>query len=126
MTLILDSGALVAAERGERSMWRRLKGALQAGEPPVTHGGVVGQVWRGGSGRQVPLARALAGVLVAPLDDELGRSAGVLLGTARQRDAIDAALVCLARDDDVIVTDDVGDILRLAEASGEHIDVVKP
>jgi hypothetical protein len=126
VTLILDSGALVAAERDERAMWRRLKGALQAGEPPTTHGGVVAQVWRGGSGRQAALARALAGVEVTALDANLGRSAGVLLGTAGLRDAIDAALVCLARDDDVIVTDDVGDIARLVEASGHHIDVVKP
>jgi hypothetical protein len=126
MTLILDSGALVAAERGDRAMWRRLKGALQAGEPPVSHGGVVAQVWRGGSGRQAPLARALAGVQVESLDDDLGRSAGLLLGTAGLRDAIDAALVCLARDDDVIVTDDVGDIARLVEASGGHVDVVRP
>jgi hypothetical protein len=126
VTLILDNGALVAAERDERAMWRRLKGALQAGEPPTTHGGVVAQVWRGGSGRQAALSRALAGVEVTALDANLGRSAGVLLGTAGLRDAIDAALVCLARDDDVIVTDDVGDIARLVEASGQHIDVVKP
>jgi hypothetical protein len=126
MTLILDSGALVAAERGDRAMWRRLKGALLAGQPPITHGGVIAQIWRGGSGRQAPLARALAGVDVAPLDDSLGRSAGVLLGKADRRDAIDAALVCLASDDDVIVTDDTADIVRLVEASGRHIDVVKP
>ncbi|HEX6379950.1 MAG TPA: hypothetical protein VF180_01770 [Acidimicrobiia bacterium] len=126
MTLILDSGALVAAERGDRAMWRRLKGALQAGQPPITHGGVVAQIWRGGSGRQAPLARALAGVDVAPLDDSLGRSAGVLLGKAGQRDAIDAALICLARDDDVVVTEDIGDMARLVEAFGRHIDIVKP
>jgi hypothetical protein len=126
MTLILDSGALVAAERGNRAMWRRLKGALQARQPPVTHGGVVAQIWRGGSGRQASLARALAGVDVAPIGDGLGRRAGVLLGKAGQRDAIDAALVCLASDDDVIVTDDTADIVRLVEASGRHIDVVKP
>ena len=126
MTLILDSGALIAAERGDRAMWRRLKGALQAGEPPRTHGGVVAQAWRGGSGRQAPLARALAGVDVAPLDDNLGRRAGVLLGSTDQRDAIDAALVRLAGDDDVIVSDDIRDIARLVAASGCHIDVVEP
>jgi hypothetical protein len=126
MTLVLDSGALVAAERNERTMWRRLKGALSAGEPPLTHGGIIAQVWRGGSGRQALLARALAGVEVVPLDDELGRNAGALLGAAGMNDAIDAALVRLARDDDVIVTDDAGDIVRLAAASGSHIDVVKP
>jgi hypothetical protein len=126
VTLLLDSGALVAAERADRAMWRRLKAALQSGEPPVTHGGAVAQVWRGGAGRQAPLARALAGVEVAALDDDLGRDAGLLLGKAKLRDAIDAALVSLAGDDDVIVTDDLGDILRLVEASGAHIDVVRP
>ena len=126
MTLILDSGALVAAERGERALWRRLKGALHAGEVPVTHGGVVAQVWRGGSGRQALLARALQGVEIVGLDDPLGRRAGLLLGPAGLRDAIDAALVCLAADDDLIVTDDTRDIARLVAASGHHIDVVKP
>ena len=124
MRLICDSGAFVALERGDRAMWRRLKGALLAGHPPVTHGGVVAQVWRGGSGRQVPLARALASVDVVALDDALGRSAGLLLGKAAQRDAIDAAVVALASEDDIIVTSDAADIQRLVIASGHHVDVV--
>lgn len=124
MRLICDAGAFVALERGDRAMWRRLKGALVAGHPPLTHGGVVAQVWRGGSGRQAPLARALPGVEVAGLDDDLGRSAGVLLGRAGQRDAIDAAVVALATDDDLIVTSDAADIQRLVNASGLHVDVV--
>lgn len=124
MRLICDAGALVALERGDRAMWRRLKGALLAGHPPLTHGGVVAQVWRGGSSRQVPLARALLSVEVVGLDDVLGRSAGVLLGSAGQRDAIDAAVVALATDDDLIVTSDAADIQRLVTASGLHVDVV--
>ena len=47
MTLLLDSGALIALERNDRLMWRRLKAALQREEIPITHGGVVGQAWRG-------------------------------------------------------------------------------
>jgi hypothetical protein len=35
-------------------------------------------VWRGGSGRQAPVARLLAGVEVTPVDDLLGRRAGML------------------------------------------------
>lgn len=124
MRLICDAGAFVALERADRAMWRRLKAALLAGHPPVTHGGVVAQVWRGGSGRQVPLARALVGVEVVGLDDDLGRLAGVLLGKAGQSDAIDAAVVALATDDDLIVTSDAADIQRLVTASGRHADVV--
>ncbi len=124
MTLICDAGAFVAAERNDRAMWRRLKAELVAGAPPVTHGGVLAQVWRGGRGRQVPLARALASIDVAPLDTQLGRVAGLLLGRARSSDAIDAAAVAMASDDDRIVTSDPDDIQRLVDAAGRHVDVI--
>lgn len=123
MTLVCDAGAFVALERNDRAMWRRLKGELQSARPPVTHGGVVAQVWRG-VGRQALLARALAAVEVASLDDDLGRKAGALLGRARTRDAIDAAVVALAVDDDRIVTSDPGDIQALVAAAGTHVDVI--
>jgi hypothetical protein len=105
-------------------MWRRLKAELVAGVPPITHGGVLAQVWRGEHGRQVPLARALASVDVAALDGQLGRSAGMLLGRVRGSDAIDAAIVALASDDDRIVSSDPDDIQRLVNAAGRHVDVI--
>ncbi len=80
MTIVLDAGALVALEHEDREVAALLKRELLAGRTPLTHGGIVGQVWRGGSGRQANLARALAGVEAVPLDDALGRRAGVLLG----------------------------------------------
>lgn len=123
MTLVCDAGAFVAVERNDRAMWRRLKAELAAGRPPVSHGGVVAQVWRGGS-RQAQLARALAAVEVVSLDEGLGRRAGVLLGRARARDAVDAAVVVLAMDDDRIVTSDPGDIQALIDAAGVHVDVI--
>ena len=91
---------------------------------PLSHGGVVAQVWRGGSGRQAELARLLAGVDVKALDQDLGKKAGVLLGLSRTDDAVDAALVCLAADGDDILTSDPGDLKALAEAAGLHIDLV--
>lgn len=124
MRMLYDTGAFVALERGDRAMWRRLKTALLAGNPPVTHGGVVAQLWRGGAGRQAPLARALAGIDVVGLDEELGRRAGVLLGRARQHDAIDAAIVAIAADDDQIFTSDPAHIQPLVAAAGVHVDVI--
>lgn len=124
MTLVLDAGALVALERDDRSMWRRMKAELLAGTPPLTHGGVLAQVWRGGGPRQARLAQALAGLEVAGLDGELGRRAGVLLAAAGTSDAIDAALVALAVDDDRIVTSDPDDLDRLVEAAGPPVDIV--
>lgn len=125
MTLVLDSGALVALERGERSMWVRLKAAQLAGELPLTHGGVLGQVWRGGP-RQARLSQALGGIEVRPLDEALGRAAGRLLAAAGLSDVIDAAVVLLAHDGDEIVTSDHHDLERLAGASGRHVELVHP
>ncbi len=125
MTLILDSGALVALERHDRAMWRRLKAAHLGGSVPVSHGGVVGQVWRGGGPRQALLARALDGVDVRALDDRLGRATGELVSAARRRDVIDAALVLLAHDGDHIVTSDPDDIEPLARAAGRHVEIVR-
>jgi predicted nucleic acid-binding protein len=124
VTLLLDAGAFVAMERNDRAMLRRLKAAQRAGVPPVTHGGVVAQVWRGGSGRQGLLARVLTAVEVAALDDALGRTAGVLLARAGLSDAIDAALAALARHGDHLLTSDAGDLAMLVTASGRRVDVI--
>lgn len=125
MTLVLDSGALIALERNDRPMWRRLKAAYLSGSAPVSHGGVVGQAWRGRGGRQALLAKALAGVDVRQLDEALGRAAGELLGRANRSDVIDAALVLLAADGDLIVTSDPRDLEPLARASGRHVEIVR-
>ena len=124
MTLVLDSGALIALERNDRAMWRRLKSAQIAGSVPVSHGGVVGQAWRGGGPRQALLARALDGIDVHPLDEVLGRAAGELLAAADAADVIDAALVLLADDGDDIVTSDPDDIAQLAALAGRHVELV--
>ncbi len=85
---------------------------------------MVAQVWRGGTGRQAPLARLLAGTDVAPVDDRLGRRAGMLLARGGQSDAIDATVVCLAADGDDILTSDPGDLRALAEAAEIHVELV--
>lgn len=124
MSIILDAGALVALERDDRAMWRRLKAALLSGNPPMTHGGVIAQVWRGGAGRQTRLARALQAVETVPLDDELGRRAGVLLARSGLIDAIDAALAAMAAHGDQIITSDPHDLAALVAVTGRRIDVV--
>ena len=113
MTLVFDAGALLALEKNDKVIWRRLKSARLAGSPPVTHGGVVGQVWRGGGPRQARLATALDGIEVYPLDDELGRRSGALLKRTGSSDVVDAALVLLAEDGDEIVTSDPADLTVL-------------
>ena len=122
--LVLDAGAFLAVERGDREVVALVKRERLFGRAPVTNGGVIGQVWRGGSGRQVPVARLLAGVDVAPVDDLLGRRAGTLLARSAGSDAIDAAVVCLAADGDDIVTSDPEDLRFLAQAAGIHVELI--
>jgi hypothetical protein len=125
VSLVLDSGALVALERNERQMWVRLKAAQLDGDLPLTHAGVLGQVWRGGP-RQARLSQALGGIDVRALDEPLGRAAGQLLGAAGLADVIDAGVVLLAADGDEIVTVDREDLERLAAASGRHVELIHP
>ncbi len=125
MTIILDTGALLALERNERAMWTRLKGALLDGEPPITHAGVIGQAWRGGPS-QARLARALKGIVVHPIDETTGRLAGQLLAAAGMHDVIDAAVALLAHDGDNIVTSDHGDLEHLANTLGRHVELIHP
>jgi len=125
--LVLDAGAFVAVERGDRDVVALIKREREAERTPVSHGGVVAQVWRGGTGRQVPVAGLLAGTDVTALDDGLGRRAGMLLARlprGAEADAIDAAVVCLAADGDDILTSDPGDLADLARAAGIHIDLI--
>lgn len=123
MTLVLDSGALIALERDDRAMWVRLKAAVIDGQVPVTHAGVLGQVWRNGR-RQARLAKTLQGIDIRPLDEPLGRGAGELLAASGRSDVIDAALALLAMDGDEIVTSDPDDLAALVSAAARHVELV--
>ena len=124
MTVILDAGALLAVEKGDRDVIAVIKGERLAGRAPVTHGGVIGQVWRGGA-RQAAIARLLTGLDVRPIDEVFGKRVGLLLGVARRSDIVDAAVVLLADDGDEIYTSDPGDLRALARAAGRHVDLVQ-
>ena len=124
MTIVLDAGALIAIERADRDVMALLKAERQAGHEPRTHGGVVAQVWRGGSGRQAVLARLLVGAEVIPLDDRLGRASGALLGSTATGDVVDAAVIAMTNDGDVVLTSDPQDLVELARASGRYLEIV--
>jgi hypothetical protein len=106
-------------------MWTRLKAAQLAGDLPITHAAVVGQVWRGGP-RQARLSQALDGIEVRPVDAPLGRAAGELLGLTGLADVIDAAVALLSSDGDDIVTADRDDFQRLVAATGRHVELIRP
>ncbi len=121
-----DSGALIAAERGERPMWARHRALLLRRVVPTVPAPVVAQCWRGAP-RQAQLARLLAGCEVEALDDTRARATGTLAGRARTTDVVDASVVEGAlRRGDFIISSDEGDLSAIAAAISRHIDIDHP
>ena len=123
--LVLDAGAFIAVDRGDRAMLARLRMAQQGGLELRSTGVVISQVWRDPAGRQADLARLLRSVDVQAVDQGLGREAGVLLGRAGTRDAVDASVVAISRTGDRILTSDAGDIAPLIAASQRSIFITE-
>ena len=117
--IVLDTGALIALDRGDKRMVALLHRALAQGRTFRVPAGVVGQAWRSGP-RQVMLARFLRSeeVEIVPLDEQLARACGELCRATNSADVIDASVVILARERrDPIVTSDPNDMRRLDPAA---------
>lgn len=118
VTLVYDTGALLAAERNDRALWLLHRQALANGITPTVPLVVLAQAWRGGP--QHSLSRLLSGCLTGKLDEPMCRAAGVLCARAGTSDIVDALVVITAKHlGAAIVTSDSGDVTRLAKAA-EH------
>jgi hypothetical protein len=122
--LILDAGALVAVDRGNRAMIARLRAAQQHGLDLRSNAMVIAQVWRDRHGRQAGLAQILRAVDVRAVSPDDGRRAGVLLGMTGTSDPVDATVVLLASPGDRIVTSDPQDLAALAEAAANRAVII--
>ena len=122
--VVLDAGALIAIDRGERATVARLYAARQAGLDLRSNAMVVALAWRDPGGRQAALARLLAAVDVRSVTERDGRAAGQLLARAVGSDAIDATVALLAEPGDRILTSDPGDFARLTRAAGGSVITV--
>jgi len=112
-----DTGALVAGERNDRSMWALHAGFLAEEVAPVVPAPVLAEAWRGGA-RQASLSRLLAMCDVEPMTEEQARQVGVLAGKAAHDDVVDVAVVEGAiRRRDAIVTSNEDHIRRVADAA---------
>jgi hypothetical protein len=116
-SLILDSGALIAVERGDRRIGAVLLEAGGSGIDAVTSSACVAEVWRNPA-RQPRLTRALRGLIEVPVDAPAARQIGELLAIAGTSDISDAAVALLASTGDVILTSDPSDIEHLIHARG--------
>jgi len=121
-----DSGALIAAERGERRMWARHRALLLRRVVPVVPAPVVAQCWRG-TPRQTQLARLLAGCQIEPLDHTRARATGTLAGRADTTDIVDACVVeGVLRRQDLVISSDERDLSAIAAAASHRIDINRP
>jgi hypothetical protein len=125
MGITYDTGALIAADRGERRVWARHRALLALREVPTVPAPVVAQSWRGVS--QALLARLLAGCDVEALDDGQARAVGSLAATAATSDIVDACVVEGAlRRHDLVVSSDETDLHAIAAAASRHLEVDRP
>jgi hypothetical protein len=126
MGITYDTGALIAADRGERRMWARHRALLLRRVVPTVPAPVVAQSWRG-SNRQVLLARLLSGCDVEALDHGQARSVGALAARAATSDVVDACVVEGAlRRGDLVVSSDEGDLRSIAVAAGGRLEIDHP
>lgn len=96
--LTLDSGALIALERGNEKVREMLRRAARHHRPVHVVPGVLAQVWRGGP-RQAELARFLERdeVELLSLDPDTARAIGVLVGRTGHTDVVDVHVALHAR-----------------------------
>jgi hypothetical protein len=121
-----DTGALIAADRGERRMWARHRALLTRREVPTVPAPVIAQSWRG-SPRQAQLARLLTGCEVESLDDGQARAVGALAARAATTDIVDTAVVEGAlRRRDLVVSSDPDDLRAIASAADARLEVDHP
>ena len=122
--ITLDTGALIALDRGDQRLIALLSRALKQRLKIRVPSGVVGQAWRDGRVQET-LARFLRidEVEIVPLDEQLARACGELCGAGGTADVIDASVVILARErGDHIVTSDPDD-LRQLDPTGSLIPI---
>ncbi|MGI8801860.1 MAG: hypothetical protein ACR2KV_06750 [Solirubrobacteraceae bacterium] len=116
-SVVLDVGALIAIDRGDRRIGAALHVAGREHVDVITSSACVAQVAsdRSPEGR---LARALAGIVEHPLDAPAARRIGRLLAESATADVAQAAAALLAGPADVVLTGSPKEIRRLIGLAG--------
>lgn len=121
--LIFDAGALLALEHRDPRMIQLVQDARAMGRPIVIPAPVLAQVWRGGRGRQIPIAllvrrKEQQSVQLAPLDELEAKAVGLLCAAVGHPDIVDAyvAFLSLLNGRAQVITSDPQDIARFSTA----------
>ncbi|MBI4861153.1 MAG: twitching motility protein PilT [Candidatus Riflebacteria bacterium] len=111
--VILDSGALIAADKGDRRFWTFWKRALQLDLDMRVPTTVIAQAWRGANNAR--MARVLKSCSVETLSEGPARATGELCGRAGTKEIVDSHVVLSAHIRGyMIVTCDSDDVELLA------------
>ena len=112
---VLDTGALIALERGDRSLWAALKLSATRSEDVLVPTTALAQAWRG-TPSQARLNLALRYCVLASFD-AVARSVGQLCGRTKTKDICDAHVAIVAASSDaVLYTSDPDDLRPLVLA----------
>jgi len=96
--VVLDAGAFIGVEHRSAFVTKLLGRLVRANVPLVTSGAVLAQIWRGGTGRQAPVAMLLSQVEVMVLGGAAAKLVGMMLGASGRSDPADTHVVLLARE----------------------------
>jgi hypothetical protein len=123
MSMVFDTGALIAFDRGDRRVAALVEAVRRRRELLFTSSGCVAQAWREGGPRQTLLARLLSGIHERALDPTVSRNVGGLCSAAGSTDVVDAHVVSLAHDGDIILTSDPDDLRKLLAGTGVRAEI---
>lgn len=122
MTVIYDTGVLVAADRNDRQIWAEHRVRLEVGIVPATTAPVVAQASR--SPKQVQLRRFLRGCEVVAFAADEAHQVGSLLASAGSSDVVDAHAALVAGERyRTILTSDPGDMRLLSAHLAEPLNI---
>ena len=128
-SFVLDTGALIALDRGSRLLWTALDEAALASVDILVPAGALAQAWRGGP-QQARLNRALKKCHEVPLDGQIAREIGELCGKAHTDDVVDASVAITAaraaqRGQVDVLTSDRADVAPLLAALNVPANLVE-
>jgi hypothetical protein len=116
MSIILDTGALVALDRGDRRIAVLIDEASKRDVSILTSAACVAQAWRGSGTRQARLAISLRGIEERGIDASISKALGQLSARSGIDDIVDVHVASLVRQGDVLATSDGGDLSTLLRA----------
>lgn len=119
-TIVYDTGALLAAERGDPDFLALHDELTAARVRPVVPVVVLAQAWRGGP--QYGISRVLKGCDILPDDPQIGRAAGVACAASGTSDVVDAVVIATAmRHVAPVVTSDPRDLAHIADSIAAEV-----